>query len=67
MGAKRPTQKEIQAAADRVGLTLDPADVAEFTTIIGDTIEQHFRVLDRIPEKMPPVKFPRGAWRPPTP
>jgi amidase len=67
MGAKRPTQKEIQAAADRVGLTLDPADVAEFTTIIGDTIEQYISVLDRIPEQMPPVKFPRGAWRAPEP
>jgi amidase len=67
MGAKRPTQIEIKAAADRVGITLDPADVAEFTTIIGDTMEQYFRVLDRIPERMPPVKFPRGAWRAPQP
>lgn len=67
MGAKRPTQKEIQAAADRVGLTLDAADVAEFTTIIGDTIEQYIKTLDRIPEQMPPVKFPRGAWRAPEP
>ena len=67
MGAKRPTQKEIAAAAERVGLALDPADVAEFTAIIGDTIEQYISVLDRIPEQMPPVKFPRGAWRAPAP
>ncbi|MFO0987135.1 MAG: amidase [Alphaproteobacteria bacterium] len=67
MSAKRPTQKEVAAAAERVGLALDPADVAEFAAAIGDTIEQHYRVLDRMPETMPPVKFPRGGWRPATP
>lgn len=67
MSAKRPTQMEIAAVAEHVGLALDPADVAEFTTIIGDTIEQYIKTLDSIPERMPPVKFPRGAWRAPTP
>jgi amidase len=66
MGAKRPTQREIKAAADRVGITLDAEGVAEFTAIIGDTMEQYFKVLDRIPERIPPVKYPRGAWRAPT-
>jgi amidase len=67
MGAKRPTELEIKAAAERCGFTFDPADVAEFTKIIGDTIEQHYRALDRMPEPMPPVKFARGAWRAPKP
>src|SRR5688572_9208523 len=67
MGAKRPTELEVKAAAERCGVAFDPADVAEFTKIIGDTIEQHYRVLDRMPEPMPPVKFPRGAWRAPQP
>ncbi len=67
MGAKRPTEREIQAAASRVGLALDPSDIAEFTAMIGETVEQYYGALDRVPERVPPVKFPRGAWRTPEP
>ncbi|MCW5770200.1 MAG: amidase [Rhodospirillaceae bacterium] len=63
MGAKRPTQSEIAAAASRVGIALDPADTAEFTAMIGDTIEQYYGRLDRLPERMPPAMHARGGWR----
>lgn len=65
MGIKRPTEREIAAAASRTGLTLDPADITEFTAMIGDTVERLYRVLDRTPDAMPPVRYPRGRhYRP---
>jgi amidase len=67
MTAKRPTETEIAAAAGRVGLALDARDIAEFTAMIGDTVEQYYGALDRLPERMPPIKYPRGAWRYPRP
>ena len=65
MGAKRPSEKEIAAAADRVGLSLDAPAIAEFTAMIGDTLEQYYGRLDRMSDAMPPVRYPRGRhYRP---
>jgi amidase len=67
MGAKRPKEIEIAAAAARLGLALDARDVAEFTAMIGDTVDAYYGVLDRLPDAMPPVTYPRGAWHRPSP
>ncbi len=65
MGARRPAEKDIAAAADRLGLSIDARDIAEFTAMIGDTVAQYYGALDRVPDAMPPVKYPRGAWHRP--
>jgi len=61
MSARRPTEREIAAAAARTGLTLDASAIAEFTAMIGDTVEQLYGALDRTPCEMPPIRYPRGA------
>ena len=67
MGVRRPSERDIAAAAERTGLALDARDVAEFTAMIGDTLDQLYSVLDRTPENMPPVRYPRGKHYQPGP
>lgn len=59
MTAKRPTQGEIRDAAYALGLALDDGDIAEFTQMVGDTLEAYYRPLDRVPDYRPEAKYPR--------
>lgn len=59
MTAKAPTREQIARAAGVLGLSLDPADIEEFTEMITGTMETYYRPLDRVPDYLPPVKYPR--------
>jgi amidase len=59
MTVKRPTAAEIAAAAAALGLTLDNEDVAEFTAMIGDTVDTYYAPFDRLPDYLPEPKYPR--------
>ena len=59
MTAKKPTKKQIADAAGVLGLSLDDADLTEFTEMVGSTIEAYYRPLDRAPEHLPVVTYPR--------
>ena len=59
MTAKPPTRDQIARAADVLGLSLDPADLDEFTEMVRGTVETYYRPLDRLPDNLPPVKYPR--------
>jgi len=65
MSAKRPTRAQIREAAITLGLSLDDADVEEFTQMVGQTIETYYRPLERMPQHLPEVKYPRTpGYRP---
>lgn len=59
MTAKSPTREQVAQAADALGLSLDPSDLEEFTEMIRGTVETYYRPLDRLPDNLPPVKYPR--------
>lgn len=66
MTAKRPTAEQIAEAADRAGLSLDMSDIDEFTQMVGDTVEGYYSALDRMPDHVPEVHYPRTpGLRPP--
>lgn len=67
MTIKRPTQDQIRAASQRLGLSLDDADIAEFTSMIGDTVDEYYRPLDEVPDYLPEVKYPRTPGSKPGP
>jgi len=50
MSVRRPTEAEIAAAAARVHLSLDHEGVAEFTEMVGATMEALYAPLDAIPD-----------------
>jgi amidase len=65
MTAKRPTAEQIAAAAARAGLSLDAADVDEFTGMVGDTIAAYYGPVDRMADYVPEVTYPRTpGYRP---
>ncbi|MEQ8700979.1 MAG: amidase, partial [Bauldia litoralis] len=59
MTAKRPTAEQIAEAADRAGLSLDMSDIDDFTQMVGDTVEGYYSALDRMPDNVPEVLYPR--------
>lgn len=59
MTAKNPTPQQISRAADVLGLSLSDEDLSEFTEMIGGTIETYYRPLDREPNDLPAIKYPR--------
>ena len=59
MTAKSPTREQVARAAEALGLSLDPSDLDEFTEMIRGTVETYYRPLDRLPDNLPPVKYPR--------
>ena len=63
MTARAPTRDQVARAADALGLSLDPADLDEFADLIGSTVETYYRPLDRLPDNLPPVKYPRTPGR----
>ncbi len=67
MTAKRPTADQIAAAAARAGLSLDAADIAEFTGMVGDTVTAYYGAVDRMPDYVPEVAYPRTPGRRPGP
>jgi amidase len=67
MSAKRPTRAQIRQAADTLGLSLDEPDVEEFTQMVGDTLERYYRALERMPQHLPEVKYPRSPGTRPAP
>ena len=66
MTAKPPTREQIARAADVLGISLEPADLEEFTGMIRATVENYYRPLDRLPDNLPPVKYPRTPGHFPT-
>jgi amidase len=65
MTVKRPTAAEIAAAAEAIGLRLGEADIAEFTAMIGDTVEAYYAPFDSLPDYVPQPKYPRTpGYRP---
>ena len=60
MTAKSPTREQLGQAAETLGLSLDEADLDEFTAMVADTIAAYYRPLDRVPENLPAVKYARS-------
>jgi amidase len=65
MSVRRPTKAEIAATASRVHLSLDPADVDAFTTLVGDTMEALYAPLDGMADDVPQTRYPRTTGRRP--
>lgn len=59
MTAKPPTRKQVARAAETLGLSLDDADLDEFTEMVRGTVQTYYRPLDRHPDNLPPVTYPR--------
>lgn len=67
MSVKRPSRDQIRAASQRLGLSLDDTDIAEFANMIGDTVDEYYLPLDEIPDYLPEVKYPRTPGHKPGP
>src|ERR1700678_2984581 len=65
MSVRRPSEVEIAAAAARVHLSLDRGDIAEFTEMVGATMETLYGPLDLLPDYLPQARYPRlPGYRP---
>lgn len=67
MSLNRPTREQIDAAARRIGLSLDEEDLEEFAQMIGDTLAAYVKPLDAQPDFLPEVAYPRTPGYRPSP
>ncbi len=59
MSIKAPTPKQIRTVADDLGLSLSADDVAEFGAMMTTTLGNYYAPLDRLPDNLPEVAYPR--------
>ena len=64
MTVLRPSVAQIQAMADSLGFSFDAGDAAAFGRMMESTL-QAYDVVDRLPDDVPPVHYPRTpGYRP---
>jgi amidase len=61
-----PTPAQLQEMAAKIGLSLTDSDVASFLTLMHPNVEA-YNVVDRLPDYLPQVKYPRTPGYRPTP
>jgi amidase len=61
-----PSPEQVRAAASEVGLSLTDADVQSFMGLMKGNIDA-YNLVDRMPDYLPPVKYPRTPGRYPSP
>src|SRR5262249_61660592 len=61
-----PTPEQVREAASGVGLSLTEADIQSFLGLMKGNIDA-YNIVDRMPDYLPPVKYPRtpGYYPPP--
>ena len=64
MSVTVPTPQQLKEVAGQVGLSLTDGDIASFIALMQPNIEA-YNVVDRLPDRLPPVKYPRTpGYRP---
>jgi len=58
MSVTIPTPEQLKKIAGDVGLSLTDRDVASFIALMQPNIEA-YNVVDRLPDRLPTVKYPR--------
>src|SRR5580704_5572871 len=66
MAVQLPTPEQLRAAAGEVGLSLTDADVESYMGLMKASVEA-YNVVDRMPDCLPEVKYPRTPGRFPGP
>lgn len=61
-----PTPAQLQEIAAKMGLSLTDSDIASFLTLMQPHVEA-YNVVDRLPDHLPQVKYPRTPGYRPTP
>ncbi len=59
MSIRRPTLAQMRSMADRFGMSLSDADLAEYAEIIEPYMQAYDR-LDTMPDNLPEVRYPRS-------
>ena len=64
MSVTVPTPDQLKQIAEKMGLSLTDGDVASFIALMQPNIEA-YNVVDRLPDNLPAVKYPRTpGYRP---
>jgi amidase len=61
-----PSPEQIRRIAERLGLDFTPGELQDLAGFLGE-IKHSYDALDRLEERRPPVKYPRGPGHRPTP
>jgi amidase len=61
-----PTPAQLQEIAAKMGLSLTESDVTSFLTLMQANADA-YNVVDRLPDQLPPVKYPRTPGYRPAP
>ncbi|MCY4167790.1 MAG: amidase [Rhodobacter sp.] len=62
MTVKRPTLSQMRDMADRFGMSLTDDELREYSEIMEPYIQAYDR-LDKTPDNLPPVRYPRSPGR----
>jgi amidase len=65
MAVTVPTPDQLQKIAAKVGLSVSDDDVASFIALMRPSVDA-YNVVDRLPDNLPEVKYPRTPGRRPT-
>ena len=58
MPLSAPTPPELRAVAGELGFSLTDADLETFRGLLEETVAA-YDVVDRLPDELPPVRYPR--------
>lgn len=61
-----PTAAQLQEIAAKMGFSLTDSDAASFLALMQPNVEA-YNVVDRLPDDLPPIKYPRTAGYRPAP
>jgi len=64
MPVDTPSPEQWSSVAKQCGLSLSDADVASFSGLLAGFVDA-YKVVDGLPDEVPPVKYPRDAGRKP--
>jgi amidase len=66
MAIKRPTHRQLHDIADSLGMSMDDAEIAFFLKNMGAVFDR-YDLIDRMPDEVPEVVYPRTPGRRPEP
>ncbi|MGE0826769.1 MAG: amidase [Candidatus Binatia bacterium] len=66
MAVSVPTPDQLKAIASKMGLSLTDSDIASFRELMQPSIDS-YNVVDRLPDHLPQVKYPRTPGYRPSP
>ena len=66
MPVTTPTPDQLREIASKMGLSLTKGDVASFLALMQPSVEA-YNIVDRLPDNLPQVKYPRTPGYRPTP